>query len=378
MSFGARVALADAVFVLAAAALGAWAAKTARASERAGAGLLETLTPFGAALAMLAGVSPVLGLLAPGYPLFPAIRYAADALLLGSPALAWLAAAALNRRARLLAVLGGVTLSALAIEAYVLCPRRLEVVTTHLTAPRGVQPERSLRIALVSDIQTDRVGAYEARALETAVASHPDLLVLAGDFIQVPDTARFREEAARLRPLLVRAAAGAGAGAVAVWGNVDRPMPLAELFDGTAIPLLADQSVVRTLAGVPVRVTGLSVRASFGRDPRGLKALLEPPPEGGLHVVVGHAPDFARLAAPLHRADVALAGHTHGGQVAIPGIGPLMTFSRLPKTYASGTHEIEGLPLVVTKGVGMERLWAPRIRLFCPPDVTIVEIARGN
>jgi predicted MPP superfamily phosphohydrolase len=346
--------------------------------ERTEGSLLASLAPFGAALLMLAGASPVLGLLAPGYPLFPAIRYAADALLLGSPALLWLAAAALHRRARVVALLGAFALSCLALEAYVLCPRRLEVVVARLPAPRGVRPEHPIRIALVSDIQTDHVGAYEAQALETAVASHPDLLVLAGDFIQVPDVVRFREEAAKLRPLLVRAAAGASAGAVAVWGNVDRPVPLPELFRGTPIPLLTDESVVLELAKVPVRVTGLSVKTSFARDARRLTALLQPPPDGGLHVVVGHAPDFARLAAALHRADVALAGHTHGGQVVIPGIGPLMTFSRLPKLFASGTHELDGLPVVVTKGVGMERLWAPRIRLFCPPDVTIVEIARGN
>jgi predicted MPP superfamily phosphohydrolase len=374
---GARVALADSVFVVVGVVLAAWAFRTARASEKEGAGLLGTLAPFAIALAILLGSSPVLGLLAPGYPLFPAIRYAADALLLASPALAWTAAAAVHRRARLLALAVAAASSALALEAYVLCPHRLEVVVTHLAAPRGIRIERPIRIALVSDIQTDRVGAYEARALETAVASHPDLLVLAGDFIQVPDVERFREEAARLRPLLVRAAAGAAAGAVAVWGNVDRPVPLPELFEGTPIPLLSDESVLLKLAGVPVRVTGLSIRTSFARDPRALKGLLQPPPDGGLHILVGHAPDYARLAAPLGRADAALAGHTHGGQVVIPGIGPLMTFSRLPKTFASGTHEIGGLPVVVTKGVGMERLWAPRIRLFCPPDVTIVEIGPG-
>lgn len=57
----------------------------------------------------------------------------------------------------------------------------------------------------------------------------------------------------------------------------------------------------------------------------------------------------------------------------IPGLGPPITFSRLPRRTAAGLHEIGGLPLVVTKGVGMERLSAPRIRLFCPPDVTLIE-----
>ncbi|HKC25382.1 MAG TPA: hypothetical protein VKF32_11605, partial [Thermoanaerobaculia bacterium] len=109
------------------------------------------------------------------------------------------------------------------------------------------------------------------------------------------------------------------------------------------------------------------------REPDSLRALLLPPPPGGLSLAVGHAPDFALGASRLGTVDLALAGHTHGGQVVVPGVGPLLTFSRLPKSFASGTHTLNGLPLVVTKGVGMERQWAPRIRLFCPPDVTIVE-----
>src|SRR5207244_566033 len=107
-------------------------------------------------------------------------------------------ALAVRGRARVAAALVGLLLGALGLEAYVLEPRRLEVVVTKVAAPRGLAFPRPFKIALVADIQSDRIGAYEERALETVAATHPDLLVLAGDFLQTPDHARFLEEATRL------------------------------------------------------------------------------------------------------------------------------------------------------------------------------------
>jgi len=154
---------------------------------------------------------------------------------------------------------------------------------------------------------------------------------------------------------------------------VDRPHPLPVLFEGTGITLLADES--RVLAGfdVPLLLSGLSVHNGFDRRPETHRSLLPPPPEGGVHLAMAHAPDFAEAAARLGTVDLAVAGHTHGGQIVIPGFGPPLTFSSLPRRFAAGAHELNGLPLVVTKGVGMERLSAPRVRLFCPPDVTLIE-----
>ena len=112
-------------------------------------------------------------------------------------------------------------------------------------------------------------------------------------------------------------------------------------------------------------MTSLPLKPSFDPD-------LAPPPRPGLHIVWGHAPDFALSDA---RAELSIAGHTHGGQVRIPFFGPVVTFSHVPRAWAEGhTVVAPQRHLVVSRGVGMERGYAPRLRLFCPPEVVIIDV----
>ena len=99
---------------------------------------------------------------------------------------------------------------------------------------------------------------------------------------------------------------------------------------------------------------------------------MESTAEGPYHIVLGHRPDYA-----LGRidADLLLAGHTHGGQVRLPFVGPLLTLSRLPRSWAVGRSELPGgQTLYVSRGVGMERGGAPRIRFLCPPELVVIDI----
>jgi len=88
--------------------------------------------------------------------------------------------------------------------------------------------------------------------------------------------------------------------------------------------------------------------------------------------------DFMRLLGRVD-ADLMVAGHTHGGQVQLPLIGPLITLSAVPRAWASGVTELEpGRTLVVSRGVGMERGNAPRLRFLCRPEVVIVNVAAAG
>ena len=89
-----------------------------------------------------------------------------------------------------------------------------------------------------------------------------------------------------------------------------------------------------------------------------------------------HTPHTSHTSLTAHtaRAHLALAGHTHGGQVVLPFFGPPMTLSRLPRRYAGGLHDYHGLPLHVSRGIGMERGSAPQIRFLCPPEICVIEL----
>jgi hypothetical protein len=94
----------------------------------------------------------------------------------------------------------------------------------------------------------------------------------------------------------------------------------------------------------------------------------------GPRLVLSHHPDVVLDLALIGAPPPALvvAGHTHGGQVAIPGIGPLFTSSRLPRRLARGFGSWRGIPLFVTVGVGTSVL---PLRLGVRPEVVVLTLA---
>src|SRR5690606_28729056 len=82
--------------------------------------------------------------------------------------------------------------------------------------------------------------------------------------------------------------------------------------------------------------------------------------------------------AVTHDIDLYLCGHTHGGQVRLPLIGPLVTSSKLGRRYVMGLYREGRTHLYVSRGVGFEGLGAPRVRFLCPPEITLIRLAPGD
>jgi uncharacterized protein len=75
------------------------------------------------------------------------------------------------------------------------------------------------------------------------------------------------------------------------------------------------------------------------------------------------------------QADLLIAGHTHGGQIRLPGVGPLVTNAKVPRRWAAGMSDLPGgRKLLVSRGIGMERGNAPRLRLFCRPEMAVIDL----
>ncbi len=244
------------------------------------------------------------------------------------------------------------------VDAFVVEPSWCETRT--YTIPTG-KLEQPLRIALLADVQTEDVGGYERRVLQRVMDAEPDLILFAGDYVQCKTPQRQQAVIRELHDALVGTGIEAPLGVHAVQGNIDGD-GWQRIFSGIRSSTV---STSRTSDLGPLVLTTLSwedSRNGTGRIPR----------QDKFHVVVGHAPDYALTDPP---ADLLLAGHVHGGQVQLPWVGPLITFTRVPRAWASGLTELPGgNHLLVSRGIGGERGEAPRLRFLCRPELAIIDL----
>jgi predicted MPP superfamily phosphohydrolase len=101
-----------------------------------------------------------------------------------------------------------------------------------------------------------------------------------------------------------------------------------------------------------------------------LAAALRAVPPGAATVLLSHHPDIVlRLGA--RRPGLILAGHTHGGQIRLPGVGAVVTHSALPRRHALGLTRYQDVPLFVTRGIGYSGL---DLRVGCAPEVALLTL----
>jgi predicted MPP superfamily phosphohydrolase len=131
-----------------------------------------------------------------------------------------------------------------------------------------------------------------------------------------------------------------------------------------------------------IELGGLEVRLAGVDDPHlerdEMPAAATPPPPAPahgnvLHVGVAHAP-YRRVldAFVADGAELILAGHTHGGQLRLPGIGALVTNCDLPRRQARGVSDWHGVPMNVSAGMGASPY--SDYRLLTPPEATLLTL----
>ncbi|UCG15219.1 MAG: metallophosphoesterase [Phycisphaerales bacterium] len=265
------------------------------------------------------------------------------------------------------------------VEPYRLVVERAEIPV--LPARGGVA---TVRIGVLADLQTDRITEYERSAVERLMAMRPDVILMPGDVFQGTRSA-FERELPAIRGLLGRL--DAPGGVYAVVGNVDSPQALRVMFEGTGIRLLAGDVVMASAGGCTVAIGGLEFRGAAHETRetvRELGAMRGPGGTGGadpehrgadVRILLTHAPDPVLELDGSSGIDLVVAGHTHGGQVQLPLIGPLAMVSRVPRaTAAGGLTRVNDVWTYVSRGVGFERGNAPRVRLFCPPEISLLTL----
>ena len=110
-----------------------------------------------------------------------------------------------------------------------------------------------------------------------------------------------------------------------------------------------------------------------------LTALDETTTDSDLVIAVSHRPDSVLTYAAETTVDLTIAGHTHGGQVSVPGFGPPITLSDVPREVAAGgLHVLNSHPLYVSTGVGLERGQAPQLRFGVRPSVALLTVVPAD
>ncbi len=258
-------------------------------------------------------------------------------------------------------IAGAAILIAIGIDAFFVEPTWLETSHYTITSPKIEQP---FKIAVLADLQTDYIGRYEKEVLKGVVNEKPDLILLTGDYIQ-SDRDTWGEQVIRLNGFLKNLGFEASLGIYAVQGNVDPP-GAAKIFDGLPVIYSEETHSFDVVNRQDLLVTGLSLWDSFNHQ-------LLIPQRDAFHIVFGHSPNFALGEI---KADLLFAGHAHGGQVQLPWLGPLLTLSRVPRLWVQGglIEMEESKFLVVSRGIGMERGPAPRLRFLCRPQLVFVTV----
>ena len=239
---------------------------------------------------------------------------------------------------------------------------RLDATSTTLAVSGLPEALDRVRIALVTDLHYSRT--VPRATIEAAVAltqeAQPDLIVLGGDYVSFADRQFVEPVAELLAPLT------APAGVFAILGNHDDERDTSAALEKRGIEVLRDARTRVMIRGAALGLVGIRF---WTRRASEIAPLLR----GATETVVLLAHDPRRLdeAAALN-VPLVLSGHTHGGQVVLPGLGAVAA-RKFP--IAAGLTRRDNTTLFVSRGVGT--VYVP-IRFNCPPEIAILTLARQS
>jgi len=232
-------------------------------------------------------------------------------------------------------------------------------LTRETLAVSGLPPALSgLRIGLVTDLHRSDTVSHEMvdRAVRILMAEAPDLVILGGDYVTWGDR-RFVEPAAEaLAPL------SAPHGVFAVLGNHDNDHDMPPALTSKGFVVLRDARTRLTIRGEILDLAGIRF---WTRKPSEIAYVLRGASTNV--ILLAHTPmrlvEAAALGVPL-----VLSGHTHGGQIVLPGVGAIAA-REFPVVAGSGRRD--GTAIFVSRGVGT--VYVP-VRLNCPPEVALLTL----
>ncbi len=224
-----------------------------------------------------------------------------------------------------------------------------------------------MTIAFLTDLHCSRITppSFLARVVDETNRLKPDLILLGGDY--VTRGAKYAQPVAEVLRQLA-----APLGCYGVLGNHDcryDPEAIRQALKQAGIVDVTNSGHWLALDGSRIRIAGVG---DLWEDEQDLGAALSGTRANDVAILLSHNPDFSmELADP--RVGLVLSGHTHGGQIRLPGVGPVITNSKYGKHLASGLVSFGSFQLYVSRGLGT--VLVP-LRYQCPPEVALLTLRK--
>jgi hypothetical protein len=242
----------------------------------------------------------------------------------------------------------------------------IEVTKVNLPMPRLGTAFHLYQVLQISDIHLDDEMSrdYLNTIVELVNEQQADLVVITGDFVTTNAERYARSLIALLRRVQARD------GVLAVMGNHDHlpwsnPSTIRQVLEESEVVLLDNRVYTLECENEELHIAGID-DVCGGHDR--LDVVMQALPPQGSALLLCHVPDFADTSAQSGRFDLQLSGHSHGGQVFLPGFGNPV----LPKhgrKYPSGLYKIEQMHLYTNRGLGH-----PQMRFNCRPEITVFSL----
>lgn len=247
-----------------------------------------------------------------------------------------------------------------------------QVGVSRLNLPDQPVPGSSavLRVVQLSDLHVERLTRRERETVQLVQDLKPDLIVLTGDYLNL---SYLQDAQALADARQVLSQLHAPYGIYAVNGTVDDRAHMQALFSDLPVTVLDDELARIETGGQELAILGVHHSIDSERDGRALERLTASVPAGAYRILLYHTPDLIEVAA-RQRINLYFAGHTHGGQVRLPWYGALVTFSDYGKRFEMGHYQVQATDLYVSRGLGLEGAFAPRVRFLSPPEIVAVDL----
>ncbi len=230
--------------------------------------------------------------------------------------------------------------------------------------PRLPAALNGFQILHLSDFHIEGTPGLTERLVPLLEKLRPDVCVMTGDY-------RFEDHGPceAVYPLMrkVLSAIRARFGVFGVLGNHDSSAMVSRLEE-LGMRMLVNEAVALGLGSNPLWLIGVDDPFDYGCHD--LQRALDPVPANAFKVLLAHAPEIYEEAAQAS-VDLYLAGHTHAGQIRMPGIGALRLNAKCPRSYTAGHWRHRDMQGYTSAGVGCSSL---PVRFGCPPEIALIEL----